>query len=68
MLALPELQQLFGQALLTDDESALGALASDVAPGALAPRERLAIYRNNVLASLTDVLRETFPVVHRLVG
>ena len=68
MLALHELQHLFGQAVLTDDEAALGALELEVAHGALSPRERLAVYRNNVLASLTDVLRETFPVVCRLVG
>jgi hypothetical protein len=68
MLALPELQHLFGRALLTDDEAALGALAREIGAGALAPRERLAIYRNNVLGSLTEALRETFPVVCRLVG
>lgn len=68
MLALPELQLLFGQVVLTDGEAALGALEPEIAAGALTPRDRLAVYRNNVLASLTDVLRETFPVVCRLVG
>ncbi len=68
MLALPDLQHLFSRALLTDDEVALSALEAEIAGGALTPSERLAVYRNNVLASLTDVLRETFPVVCRLVG
>ena len=68
MLALLELQQLLGKALLSDNEAALSALEPEIAGGALNPRERLAIYRNNVLASLTEVLRETFPVVCRLVG
>jgi len=34
---------------------------SDVAP-------RLAVYRNNVLSALTDVLAQTYPVVRELVG
>lgn len=68
MLALPDLQHLFGQALLTDSEAALSVLETEVANGALAPRECLAVYRNNVLASLTEVLRETFPVICRVVG
>ena len=68
MLALPELQQLLGKVLLSDNEAALSALEPEINGGALNARERLAIYRNNVLASLTDVLAETFPVVCRLVG
>ena len=32
------------------------------------PRARLAVYRNNVVASLVDALAQTFPVVQRLVG
>lgn len=68
MHTLPELQKMFGRALLTGDEAALSALEAEVAQDQLPPRERLAVYRNNVLASLTDVLRQTFPVVCRLVG
>ena len=34
----------------------------------LTPAQRLQIYRNNSLISLTEALKATFPVVHRLVG
>ena len=65
MLSLRELETEFRRALLGGGESSpvlLAALAED--PFA---EERLAVYRNNVLASLTAVLRDTFPVVCRLV-
>ena len=51
-------------ALLNGDAGALVPLiaaASDLA------ETQIAIYRNNVFASLTDVLRDTFPAVCRLV-
>ena len=34
----------------------------------LTPSQRLQIYRNNSLISLTEALKATFPVAHRLVG
>jgi hypothetical protein len=68
MLALRELQQVFGQALLSDSDAALSALEPEVGEGALTARERLAVYRNTVLVSLTEALRETFPAVCRIVG
>ncbi|AEF98629.1 DNA-binding domain-containing protein [Methylomonas methanica] len=34
----------------------------------LTPDQRMAIYRNNTLAGLTEALRELYPVVNRLVG
>lgn len=34
----------------------------------LTPEQRMAIYRNNTLAGLTEALRELYPVVNRLVG
>ncbi len=64
MPALREVQAAFGRALLGGDESALLALIAD---DGIAASERLAVYRNNVQTSLTDVLRDTFPVVCRLV-
>ena len=64
MPALRELQAAFRRALLEDDAAALRAL---VAEDGLAAEERLGVHRNNVFASLTDVLRQTFPAVCRLV-
>jgi len=65
MLALRELQAEFKRALLKEEKLPDGlrvAFANDPFTD-----ERFAIYRNNVLASLTASLRETFPVICRLV-
>ena len=67
MLALRDLQTAFRQALLEDDKTAVAALGAEIADGELSASERLAVYRNNIFASLTDALRETFPVICRLV-
>jgi hypothetical protein len=64
MLALPDLQAAFARTLLGDDGAPLAAL---IAADGLAAEERLDVYRNNVFASLTEVLRDTFPAVCRLV-
>ena len=67
MLALRDLQRAFREALLEDNERAIDAMATEISDGGMSARERLAIYRNNVFASLTDVLKETFPAVVRIV-
>ena len=67
MLALRDLQTAFRQALLEDDKTAAAALGVEIADGELSASERLAVYRNNIFASLTDALKETFPVICRLV-
>lgn len=67
MLALRDLQTAFREALLEEDAPAVDAMAAEIADGGMLASERLAIYRNNVFASLTDVLKETFPAVVRLV-
>ncbi len=64
MLALHEVQTEFRRAILTVDTDTFCAL---IAADGLAPEERLGVYRNNIVASLTAVLRETFPPVCRLV-
>jgi hypothetical protein len=64
MLALHDLQTAFAGALLADDAGPLAAL---IAADGLTAEERLDVYRNNVFASLTAVLRDTFPAVCRLV-
>ena len=64
MLGLPELQARLAVALLREDaREIVGAVASD----GLSPAARVAVYRNHVFASLTDVLAATYPVVCRLV-
>jgi hypothetical protein len=64
MFALHEVQAAFRRAILTGDTDTFCAL---VAADGLASEERLGVYRNNVFASLTAVLRETFPAVCRVV-
>lgn len=69
MLQLADYQQTFTSFLLTP-------VVSDEAHSALQPwltasetiAQRLAVYRNNVLYSLTAALAAQFPVVQRLVG
>ncbi len=61
---LLEVQRAFRAALLTGEEAALRALVRD---DGLAPEERIDVYRNNVVASLTEVLADTYPAVRRLV-
>jgi hypothetical protein len=59
---LGELQAAFGRALLGEGAAALGVRGDGLDPDA-----RLRIYRHQVLSSLTDALRATYPVVCRLV-
>jgi hypothetical protein len=64
MPSLREVQTAFRDVLLGGDAApALDSIAGD----GLAVAARLAIYRHHVGATLTDVLRATFPVVCRLV-
>ncbi len=67
MLAPRDLQTAFRRALLEADEAALKTLLPEIADGDLTADQRLAVYRNNVFASLSDALKETFPAVCRLV-
>src|SRR5260370_28788826 len=63
MLALHDLQRVFKDGLLADDEqSVLAHIAGD----GLDPRARLAIYRHHVLTTLTATLESVFPVVCQL--
>jgi hypothetical protein len=64
MLALPDLQDAFRDALL--DGSARRILR-EIENRRVGPAGALAIYRNHVRISLTAALRTTFPVVCRLV-
>jgi hypothetical protein len=64
MTALHEIQAAFGRALLDGD---MRGIATHIAADGFAPEERLGVHRNNMMVSLTDVLRDTFPAVCRLV-
>jgi len=65
MPSLRETQAAFAAALLASEEEQAVAL---LRAGRLSPGERLAIYRNNVLSTLRGALRDSYPVVHRLLG
>src|SRR5215469_2380529 len=62
-LPLREVQAVMRGALLDGE---MGALVPHIEARELA-EARIAIYRNNVFASLTEVLRGTFPAICRLV-
>jgi hypothetical protein len=63
MSALREIQHGLRRALVADDD-AVGAAVLDDGLGAAA---RIALYRHHVFTTLTAVLRQTYPVVCRLV-
>ena len=92
MLALPELQRGFRDAMLAEDDYMGGpemaphppqrseapmlrrgaprprdSFTAEIAGDGLAPGARLAVYRHHVLATLTDALKVTYPLVCRLV-
>ena len=64
MLALHNLQRVFKDGLLADDEE---AVLAHIAGDGLDPRARLATYRHHVLTTLTATLESAFPVVCQLV-
>ncbi len=63
---LAKLQQLFQQALITQQASV--ALQEIIVSGALSPKERLNIYRNSQQAILITALKQTYSVCLALVG
>ena len=66
MPTLREVQDAFARGLLTRDPALAASFV--VADGAIAPAERLSIYRNTFIGTLVQALRNTFPAVERLVG
>ena len=61
---LLEIQTAMRRGLLDDGHARVAALLDD----ALAPADRLSIYRNTSRTALTNALRLNFPAVQRLVG
>jgi hypothetical protein len=68
MRTLRELQTTFRRAVLERDERAIDHAIAEVEAGELSANERIAVYSNNVFAALAEALRDSFPVVRRLVG
>jgi Putative DNA-binding domain len=66
MLTLREVQSAFAAGVL--DPSLAGRIAGVIDGDGLAPERRLAIYRNNTLASLRGLLERTFPATWHLLG
>jgi hypothetical protein len=64
MPRLRDVQEQFVDAVLNGG----GDMNAQVRPNCLTALQRLAVYRNNVFAGLSEALRDGFPVVHRLVG
>ena len=65
MLRLSDLQARFSAAILTGDKRLAASLVRDDEVGAA---ERIQIYRNHYMITLSDALAATFPVVRQLVG
>jgi hypothetical protein len=64
-MATPDLQGAFACAVLDASAAVPGAVVRNAGG---TPSRRFGVYRNNVYASLIDVLARRFPVAARLVG
>jgi len=62
---LLETQRAFARAIVA---AKIGDMTPFIVAGGFAPAERLDVYRNTFLSSLTNALRLSYPAVHRLVG
>lgn len=65
MRSLAELQSEFSRALCDPSAPVPREICSGLRSGS---SRRFDVYRNNMVVSLVDALRSTFPAVHRLVG
>lgn len=66
MTTLFDLQNSFIQALINDD--CISGLAAHIHENNLTAKQRIQIYRNNYMITLTGALKNIFPVILRLVG
>ena len=64
-MATPDLQGAFARAILDASAAVPGAVVRNAGG---TPSRRFGVYRNNVYASLIDVLAKRFPVAARLAG
>src|SRR6266704_4459115 len=65
MPSLHEVQQAIRMSVVEREDS---IAATFVIGDGLAPEQRLSVYRNTFVSSLTNALRLSYPAVHRLVG
>lgn len=65
MQSLRDLQSRFAEAVFATKSTGFGL---HIRPNGLGSARRVSVYRNNVLTSLTEALRVSYPVVERLVG
>lgn len=65
MQQLVELQRRMAAALLGSENS---GMESEVVENGAAANDRIDIYKNNVVITLTDAIAQVYPVIHRLVG
>ena len=65
MPTLHELQRSLRRSIVERETT---AAAAQVIGDGLTPAERLSVYRNTFVSSLTNALRLCYPAVHRLVG
>lgn len=66
MLTLLDLQNCFMRTLINDESFA--ALTVTICENDFSAKQRLQIYRNNALATLTESLKNIYPAILRLVG
>ncbi len=65
MPSLREIQHAIRRSIVLREDSAAAAFIVD---DGLAPEQRLSVYRNTFVSSLTTALRLSFPATYRLVG
>lgn len=65
MPQLAEFQRKMSAALLGGENT---GMESEVVENGVAVNERIDIYKNNVVITLTDAMAQVYPVIHRLVG
>lgn len=67
-MSLREIQAEFTAGIFGHSENHSPPIASRIVADGIGTKERLAIYRNNVFSNLRGALRDSYPVISRLLG
>lgn len=67
-MSLREIQTEFTAGIFGHSENHSPPIASRIVADRISAEERLAIYRNNVFSNLRGALRDSYPVIFRLLG